>query len=82
MSAIGSDRGTTLIEALAVVAITALLALVGFPSLRDTLSGFAQRETVAAAGARLRQTRADAMRLGEPRLGRRRCLLLRLCLRA
>jgi type II secretory pathway pseudopilin PulG len=68
MSATGSDRGTTLIEALAAVTITALLALIAFPKLQQSLAGFAGRETVAAAVARLRETRADAMRLGEPKL--------------
>jgi len=68
MSAAGSDHGFTLIEALVVVTITALLALIAFPKLQQTLSGFAERETVAAAVARLREARADAMRLGQPRL--------------
>ncbi|HZL00667.1 MAG TPA: type II secretion system protein [Caulobacteraceae bacterium] len=58
----GAQRGTTLIEALVVVAITALVSLVGFPRLQQGLLTLAQRQTAAVVAARLEETRADAMR--------------------
>ncbi len=58
----GSQAGTTLIEALALVAITALVSLIGFPSLRQGLLVLEQRQTAAVIAARLRQARAEALR--------------------
>ena len=68
MSATGrpADAGTTLIEALVVVAITGLVALIGFPTIRAGLLTLAQRQTVAIVAARLRQVRADALRSDRP----------------
>jgi len=64
MSATGSrrDAGYTLIEALVVVAITTLVALIGFPMMRSALLGLSQRQTVAVVAADLRRVRADALR--------------------
>jgi general secretion pathway protein H len=60
------DAGTTLIEALVVVAIMAMMAVIGFPQLRQTLALLAQRETVAVVTARLREARALALRRDAP----------------
>ncbi len=61
-----AQAGTTLIEALVVVAITSLVALIGFPRLQQGLLTFAQRQTVSVVVARLRQIRAEAMLNDEP----------------
>jgi len=68
MSEIGEDSptdrsqsGTTLIEALVVVAVTTLASLIVFPAMRQGLLTLAQRQTVSMAAARLREARADAM---------------------
>ncbi len=72
MSATGDDAapsaqaGTTLVEALAVVAITALVAMIGFPRMQQGLLTLAQRQTVSAVAARLRQSRAEALRHDAP----------------
>lgn len=68
MSVTGRESGTTLIEALAVVSLTALVVLIGYPALRQAITGFAQREAVSVVATRLRQVRADAMRSGRPKL--------------
>ncbi len=57
----GPDAGTTLIEALVVVAITSLVTLIGFPRLQQSLRILSQRQTAAVVAARLREARADAM---------------------
>jgi type II secretory pathway pseudopilin PulG len=65
MSATGSrDAGTTLIEALVVVALIGLAASVGFPRLQQSLASLSWRETIAVVAARLRQVRADALHSG------------------
>jgi type II secretory pathway pseudopilin PulG len=56
-----ADAGTTLIEALAVVAITALIAVIAFPQMNQALTSLTQRQTVAVVAARLREARAQAM---------------------
>ncbi|MBV9994439.1 MAG: prepilin-type N-terminal cleavage/methylation domain-containing protein [Caulobacteraceae bacterium] len=66
MSAIGdacpsSQSGETLIEALVVVAILTLVAAIGFPNLLQALLTLAQRQTVSAVAAELRQARALAL---------------------
>ncbi len=65
MSAIGDRRhretGTTLIEALVVVAITMLVTLIGFPRLQQGLLTLSQRETAVTLEARLREARATAL---------------------
>ncbi|MBA3811689.1 MAG: prepilin-type N-terminal cleavage/methylation domain-containing protein, partial [Caulobacteraceae bacterium] len=60
----GRDRqsGTTLVEALVVVAITALVSLIGFPRLQQGLTRLSQRQTVSAEAERLREARAGALR--------------------
>jgi Tfp pilus assembly protein FimT len=58
----GAQAGTTLIEALAVVAITTMIALIGFPRLQQGILTLSQRETVAVVAARLREARGQAMR--------------------
>ena len=64
MSATGraGEAGTTLIEALAVVAILGIVASIGFPVIQRSLATLSRRETEAVVTARLRQTRSDAMR--------------------
>jgi len=44
------------------LAITSLVALVGFPRLQQALIGASQRQTVAAVAAQLRQVRSAALR--------------------
>ena len=68
MWATGSRRqaGTTLIEALVVVAITALVSLIGFPRLQQGLLTLSQRQTVSAVAVRLREARAGALRSDRP----------------
>ena len=56
------QAGTTLIEALVVVAITTMVALIGFPQLQQGLLALSQHQAVAVVAARLRQARADALR--------------------
>jgi len=55
-----------LIEALVVVAITSMVALVGFPRMQQGLLTLAQRETVSVVAARLRQARGEALRRDGP----------------
>jgi Tfp pilus assembly protein FimT len=61
-----ADSGTTLIEALAVVAITTMVSLVAFPRMQQGFLAMSQRQTVAAVTERLRETRAWAMRRDSP----------------
>jgi general secretion pathway protein H len=61
-----ADAGTTLIEALVVVTISTLVAVIGFPQLQQGLLGLAQNQTVALVAERLRETRAQALRLDRP----------------
>jgi type II secretory pathway pseudopilin PulG len=60
------DAGTTLIEALVVVAVTAMATLIVFPALRQGFGALAGRQTVAVVAARLRQARAQALRGDQP----------------
>ncbi|MBV9512398.1 MAG: hypothetical protein JO303_19175 [Caulobacteraceae bacterium] len=55
------DAGTTLIEALAVVAVTTMASLVVFPRMQQSLETLAQRDTVAVVAAQLREARAQAL---------------------
>ncbi len=64
--AAASDSGTTLIETLVVVAITALVALIGLPQMRQGLLTLSQRQAVAVVAARLRLARAQALREDAP----------------
>ncbi|HEX4182675.1 MAG TPA: hypothetical protein VHY34_05410 [Caulobacteraceae bacterium] len=65
-SRLSPEAGTTLIEALVVVAITTMVAIIGFPRLQQGLVTLSQRLTVATVAARLREARADAMRRDGP----------------
>lgn len=56
----------TLMEALVVVAITALVSGIGFARLRADSEGAAWRNDVAALTAAVRSTRAEAIRTGQP----------------
>jgi len=60
------QSGTTLIETLVVVAITALVALIGLPQMQQGLLTLSQRQAVAVAAARLRLARGEALRHDEP----------------
>ena len=60
------QAGETLIEALVVVALTSMVALIGFPRMQQSLQALAQRQTVAVVAARLREARAQAMRQDAP----------------
>ncbi len=60
-ASLAADAGTTLIEAIVVVAITALVALIGFPQMNQALTTLTQRQTVAVVAARLREARAEAL---------------------
>jgi Tfp pilus assembly protein FimT len=60
--ALETQAGTTLIEALVVVSILAIISLIGFPRLSGELAGLSGRQTAAAVEARLREARADALR--------------------
>jgi type II secretory pathway pseudopilin PulG len=66
MSAAGDDAGTTLIEALAVVAITAAVSLIAFPRMQQSFLALAQRQTATAVAERLRETRAWAVSRDTP----------------
>jgi type II secretory pathway pseudopilin PulG len=71
MSAAGSgaaQAGTTLIEALAAVTLVGFVSMIAFPRLQQSLTAFSQRAAQSEVAARLRQARADAVRLNRPRL--------------
>ena len=61
-----SDAGTTLIEALVVVAITGLVSLLMFPSLQRTLGLLSLRQTAGVLASNLQVARAEAIRSGRP----------------
>jgi type II secretory pathway pseudopilin PulG len=61
-----SESGTTLIETLAVVAISALVALIVLPQIRQGLLTLSQRQAVAVVAARLRLARAEALTRDTP----------------
>ena len=48
------------------VAITTMVALIGFPMMQQSLLTLAQRQTVAVVAARLRQARSEALRRDGP----------------
>ena len=60
------DKGTTLIEALVVVAITGLVTMIGFPRLQQEVLTLSRRQTAAAVVERLREARATAMLTDSP----------------
>jgi Tfp pilus assembly protein FimT len=60
------QAGTTLIETLVVVAITALVALIGLPQMQQGLLTLSQRQAVAVVAARLRLARGEALRTDAP----------------
>lgn len=61
-----SPPGYTLIEALVVVAITTMAAMIGFPRMQQALLTLSERQTATVIGEVLRQARADAMLRDEP----------------
>jgi general secretion pathway protein H len=60
------DAGTTLIEALVVVAIVSLVTMVAFPRLQQAWLSYARRQTTAAVVERLREARATAVMKDQP----------------
>lgn len=69
MSAAGEkagDAGTTLIEALAVVAITTVVSLIAFPRMQQSFLTLSRRQTATAVAERLRETRAWAISRDAP----------------
>jgi general secretion pathway protein H len=60
------DAGTTLIEALVVVAITGLVAMVGFPRLQQGMQTLERRQVAAAVLEHLREARATALLNDQP----------------
>ena len=66
MSAIGDRRaGTTLIEAMVVIAILAMIGAIAFPEMRAGLSRVAFQQAAAGLRADLRMARAQALNTGE-----------------
>jgi Tfp pilus assembly protein FimT len=68
MSETGSrrDAGTTLIEALAVVGIMALVIMVGFPRLQQNMTTLVRRQAATAVVERLREARSTALLKDQP----------------
>ena len=67
MSAAGdSESGVTLLEALVVIAIVALVAGLIAPNMRTSLGVLSLRQTAAVLQADLRVAHATAMRTGNP----------------
>jgi type II secretory pathway pseudopilin PulG len=60
------EAGTTLIEALVVVSILALVGLIAFPRLQQGFQVLSERQAMSQVEARLRQSRAEALRRDEP----------------
>lgn len=65
-SAAPGEAGFTLLEAVVVVAVTALIGGVVFPDLRRTLQALQVRQTAAVIEANLRVARAEAFRQSQP----------------
>jgi type II secretory pathway pseudopilin PulG len=63
MSGTGSrrDDGMTLIEMLAIVAITGLVMMIGFPRLQQNLLTLSRRQTATAVVEHLREAHATAL---------------------
>jgi general secretion pathway protein H len=60
------DAGTTLLEALVVLAITGLIGGLVFPSVERTLDVLSLRQSTSVLVANLRSARAQALRTGQP----------------
>ena len=58
------EAGTTLVEALVVVAVTVMVATIGYPELQHGVAGAAFSEATAGVRADLRIARAQALRTG------------------
>jgi type II secretory pathway pseudopilin PulG len=65
-SGAGGEAGDTLIEALVMVAIVALVSAVGFPQVHRSLLAFSGRQTVATVAQVLREAHAEAVRRDAP----------------
>jgi general secretion pathway protein H len=65
MSATG-ETGTTLLEMLVVLAVTALIASLAFPNLEKGMNAITLHETVAVVASDLRAAHALALRTGQP----------------
>lgn len=61
-----SELGFTLIEALVVVAVAALIAGIGFPRIEQSLSAWRMQASAVAVEAALEDARAHALRTGAP----------------
>lgn len=60
------ELGFTLIEALVVVAVAALIAGIGFPRIEQSLSAWRMQSSAVAVEAGLEDARAQALRTGAP----------------
>ena len=60
------DTGTTLIEAMVVVAIMSLVTLIAFPRLHESYLTLSRRQTAAAVVEHLREARAAAVLNDQP----------------
>jgi len=60
------DAGTTLIEMLAVLGITGLVVMVGFPRLQQAMQTLARRQIATAVVERLREAHATALLKDRP----------------
>lgn len=61
-----AEHGFTLIEALVVVAVSALVAGIGFPRIEQSLSAWRMQSSAVAVQAALEDARAQALRTGAP----------------
>lgn len=65
MSAAGDESGMTLLEALVVMGLMALVATIAFPNMERALSLLQLRETAGALTANLQLAHSDALKSGQ-----------------